>query len=609
MAFKELSRPILPQWAETVRQKYLAGEATVFILYGNVFDRTLISGKSYGVVSFLADVLLMDKKQRIFELSLDRGLKVLQGGSPEEKNEIYRHLEGKGLAGIFESLERRMRENPSNALIIPYSGSLLPAAEPQFLSLDERSAFIALHRWSLDEELSANDNLIILITESLAELNPALPANPRVAAIEIPMPDRTARDLAIRHYAPGMSNDQASHLADQTAGLRIVQLATIVASDAPQGLDEKQRAALIDDLLKGTPNAGERAAKLASITSGMTPDEIRQLIDPARSLPEAEDPYEEMIEVVRRRKRELIVKECSGLIEFIEPRYGLEAVGGNEHIKHELMEIARLIKSGDRSRAPMGLLAVGAMGAGKTFVIKAFLKEAGLSGIALKNFRSKWVGSTEANLEKVLSTVKAMGPIALVIDEGDRSFGNQSEDSDGGTSSRVIARLKEFMSDPENRGQVLFILMTNRPDKLDTDIKRPGRLDRKIPFFYAETAAERADIITAILTRYGVTGSIEKSALEKICEPLEGYSNADLEALTLLALEFAEREKTGVDEKLFLQAIDDFMPPRDVAMLRYMELLAVFETSRRSLLPQRFRTMSPEQLHEKLAEFRLQIKH
>jgi SpoVK/Ycf46/Vps4 family AAA+-type ATPase len=608
MAFQESTRPVLPGWAETVRQKYLAGEASVFILYGNVFDRTLVSGKSYGLVSFLAEVLLREKKQRIFELSLDRGLKVLQGGSLEENNEIYRHLEGKGLAGIFESLERRLRTTPSNAVIIPYAGTLLPAAEPQFLSLDERSAFIALHRWSLDAELAAQDNLILLITETLAELNPALPTNPRVAAIEIPMPDRTTREQAIRHYASGMSADQARHLADQTAGLRIVQLATIVASDTPQGLDQQQRAALIDDLLQGTPNASERAAKLAAITSGMTPDEIRQLIDPARSLPEAENPYEEMIEVVRQRKRELIEKECSGLIEFIEPRHGLEAVGGNEHIKKELLEIARLIKSGDRNRAPLGLLAVGAMGAGKTFVIKAFLKEAGLSGIALKNFRSKWVGSTEANLEKVLSTVKAMGPIALVIDEGDRSFGNQSEDSDGGTSSRVIARLKEFMSDPENRGQVLFILMTNRPDKLDTDIKRPGRLDRKIPFFYAESGAERAAIVNAILARYGVTCAIDPAVIEKICEPLEGYSNADLEALVLLALEFADREKSPLDERLLALAVDDFMPPREVAMLRYMEMLAVFETSRRSLLPQRFRMLSPEQIQEQLAELRRHLK-
>jgi len=50
----------------------------------------------------------------------------------------------------------------------------------------------------------------------------------------------------------------------------------------------------------------------------------------------------------------------------------------------QLLEIARLIRSGEGARAPMGLLAVGPMGAGKTFVIKAFLKEAGLSGVALK---------------------------------------------------------------------------------------------------------------------------------------------------------------------------------------------------------------------------------
>ncbi len=604
---EETGQTTLPQWAETLRQKYLAGEASVFILYGNVFDRTLTGGQSYGLVHFLADVMLAGKKERIYELSIDRGLKVLHGSNLDDKTELYRHLEGKGLAGIFESLERRMLATPSNALIIPYSDSLFPAAEPQFLSMDERSVSIALHRWSLDEDFSAKDNLVILISESLAQLNPNLPSNPRVAAVEVPIPDQISRWQAIRHYAPAMPEAQASRLAEQTAGLRVVQLAAIVAGDRHQGLNEQQRVSLINELLHGTPNAGERAAKLASITSGMTPDEIRQLIDPSRNLPNTEDPYEEMVEVVRRRKRELIENECSGLIEFIESRHGLEAVGGNADIKKELMEIARLIKTGDRSRAPMGLLAVGAMGAGKTFVIKAFLKEAGLSGIALKNFRSKWVGSTEANLERVLATVKAMGPIALVIDEGDRSFGNQSEDSDGGTSSRVIARLKEFMSDTENRGKVLFIIMTNRPDKLDTDIKRPGRLDRKIPFFYAENGLERVAVIEAILTRYQADSQIEAGQLEKLCEPLKGYSNADLEALALLAMEFAEREQRNIDEDLMAKAIDDFMPPREIAMLRYMEMLAVFETSRRSLLPQRFRSLSPEQVQEQLLTLRLQI--
>jgi len=615
-------RPPLPLWAETLRQKYLAGEAAVFVLYRNVFDRYRAGDDYRTLQPFLSEVLLRDNKQNIFELSIDRGVRVIQGGSAGERAELYRHLEGKGLSGIFESLERQMREQRSSALLIPYAGTIFPAAELHFLSLDERGAFTALHRWSLDAEFADRDNVVILVSESLADLSPALLTNPRVVAIELPMPDQPSRLAAIRHYAPAMPPAEAGELAGQTAGLRLIQLASIVASEAPQGMSHGQRRALIAGLLQGSPQAEERAEKLAAITAGMTPVEIRQIVDPTRTLPVSDDPAGEVLAVVRQRKRELIEKECAGLIEFIEPRHGLETVGGNEHIKGELLDIARLIQSGDRTRAPMGLLAVGPMGAGKTFVIKAFLKEAGLSGVALKNFRSKWVGSTEANLERVLATVKAMGPIALVIDEGDRSFGRQGDDADGGTSSRVIARLKEFMSDPENRGQVLFILMTNRPDKLDTDIKRPGRLDRKIPFFYAENASERAAVISAVCARYRVPLEVPEDALLAACETLEGYSNADLEALALLAAEFAERgarvadgtplpaaagRSAAVTPALLAQASEDFMPPQETAMVLYMEMLAVAETSRRSLLPQRFRSLSAVEVQDRLAELRRQI--
>ncbi len=617
-------RPALPAWAETLRQKYLAGEASVFVLYRNVFDRYRVGERYYTLLPFLSEVLLKDNKPHIYELSIDLGVRVIQGGSAEEKAALYRHLEGKGLNGIFESLERQMREQGSSALLIPYAGTLFPAAELHLLSLEERGAFTALHRWSLDEQFANRDNVVLLVSESLADLSPALLTHPRVLAIELPMPDRADRHAAIRHYAPGMPAAEAEPLADHTAGLRLIQLASIVASEAPQGMSQTQRRTLIAGLLQGSPQAAERADKLAAITAGMTPAEIRQLVDPTRALPGNSDPASEMMALVRQRKRELIEKECAGLIEFIEPRHGLDSVGGNAQIKGELLDIARLIQGGERARAPMGLLAVGPMGAGKTFVIKAFLKEAGLSGIALKNFRSKWVGSTEANLDRVLATVKAMGPIALLIDEGDRSFGRQGDDADGGTSSRVIARLKEFMSDPDNRGQVLFILLTNRPDKLDTDIKRPGRLDRKIPFFYAETAAERAAIMGAVFGRYRVPVDFPEEHLLAACERLEGYSNADLEALALLAAEFAERAQRtdlslplparagaaatpAVSREVLARAVEDFMPPQETAMVGYMEMLAVAETSRRSLLPQRFRSLSAREVQERLAELRRQI--
>lgn len=600
----------LPAWADAVRQKYLAGEASVFVLYRNVFDRYLTNtpanGTALSLVDFLAGVLLKENKQNIIEFSVDRGVRYLQGSSADERQILYAHLEGKGLGGIFDALERRMREQPSTAIIIPYAGTLFPATEAHFLSMEERAGLTALHRWSLDDALAAGDNVVLLITESLAEINPVLLTNPRVAAIELPMPDQTERSAAIRHYAPRMSAEQVARLASHTAGLRSIQLASIVAGEGP-GLSQAERLKLIAQLLAGTPNAAARAEKLADITAGMTPDEIRRLIDPERPPEPDSDPDQEMLAAVRKRKRELIEKECAGLIEFVTPRHGLEVVGGNEHIKSELLAIAQAVRAGDRTRSPMGLLAVGPMGAGKTFVIKAFLKEAGLTGVALKNFRSKWVGATESNLERVLATVKAMGPIALVIDEGDRSFGSGGgDDNDGGTSSRVIARLKEFMSDPENRGQVLFILMTNRPDKLDTDIKRPGRLDRKIPFFYADSAAERAAVVAAILRRYD-GGDLDIGTLETLCADMEGYSNADLEAVALLALEFAGRAGRGLDAALFAEAVADFIPPQEHDMIRYMELLAVAETSRRSLMPPRFKSMSAADLRAELSALRQKI--
>ncbi len=596
----------LPAWADTVRQKYLAGEASVFVLYRNVFDRYLANSTALSLVDFLSGVLLKENKKAIIEFSVDRGVRYLQGSNVDDRQLLYSHLEGKGLGGIFDALERRMREQPSTAIVIPYAGTLFPATEPHFLSMEERAALTALHRWSLDDALAAGDNVVLLITESLAEINPVLLTNPRVAAIELPMPDQAERSAAIRHFAPRMPEAQVARLAGHTAGLRTIQLASIVAGEGP-GLSQGERLKLIAQLLAGTPNAAARAEKLADITAGMTPDEIRRLIDPERPPEPDSDPDQEMLAAVRKRKRELIEKECAGLIEFVEPRHGLEVVGGNEHIKSELLAIAQAVRAGDRTRSPMGLLAVGPMGAGKTFVIKAFLKEAGLTGVALKNFRSKWVGATESNLERVLATVKAMGPIALVIDEGDRSFGSGGgDDNDGGTSSRVIARLKEFMSDPENRGQVLFILMTNRPDKLDTDIKRPGRLDRKIPFFYADSAAERAAVTAAILRRYD-GGGLDAGTLETLCADMDGYSNADLEAVALLALEFAGRAGRNLDAELFAEAVADFIPPQEHDMIRYMELLAVAETSRRSLMPPRFKSMSATDLRAELSALRLKI--
>jgi SpoVK/Ycf46/Vps4 family AAA+-type ATPase len=251
------------------------------------------------------------------------------------------------------------------------------------------------------------------------------------------------------------------------------------------------------------------------------------------------------------------------------------------------------------------------MGTGKTFVAEAFAKECGLTTIKLKNFRSKWVGATEGNLEKILSVIRAIGQVVVIVDEGDRAFGNTDGEGDGGTSSRVIARIKEFMSDTSNRGRILFLVMTNRPDKLDVDLKRAGRLDRKIPFLYSQTPEEVEQVARAVIRKNKVRTDADLPSIRAgFSQKLVGYSNADVEAVVLMANDDAAREaggETAVEARHFARAAGDYFPSRDVELLEYMELLAVFETSSRRLLPAKYASMTPEELDSRLRQLRLSV--
>jgi SpoVK/Ycf46/Vps4 family AAA+-type ATPase len=291
-------------------------------------------------------------------------------------------------------------------------------------------------------------------------------------------------------------------------------------------------------------------------------------------------------------------------VEFVEPAHGFEVVGGMEEVKKDLLVIAESIREGRTSRVPMGILFTGPMGTGKTFVAEAFAKECGLTTIKLKNFRSKWVGATEGNLEKILNVIRAIGQVVVIIDEGDRAFGNTDGEGDGGTSSRVIARIKEFMSDTSNRGRILFLVMTNRPDKLDVDLKRAGRLDRKIPFLYVQTPEEVELVARALLRKNKINTDVDLATIrDGFSSKLVGYSNADIEAVILLANEDAARESGGDAPVLashFQRAAIDYFPSRDVELLEYMELLAVFESSSRRLLPAKYATLTPEELDTRL---------
>ena len=605
---------LLPVWAEDLRRRYLRGEASMFVLHGNVYDVVIQQKLMLSLTEFLTDVLLKGSKDTVAVYNVATGVRFAKRDASVTNIEDLILAPDK--ARVFVALERLLVGATKTAVIIEYAEAVAPAGDPSFQGDADRAAVVTLHRWSALPEIERGDNVVLLIAENLTDLSPKLVSNPKVAVVEVPMPDRETRKSAALLADTRLTERDAERYADITAGLKAIQISSILTPPPPAEEESAAREQFIAGLLGGGPDAAQRAHKLAALTADMTRDEIKKLLAPTAAQPTpdekipspAERARKETDRLIATRKREILERECFGLVEFVEPAHGFEVVGGMEEVKKDLLVIADSIREGRTSRVPMGILFTGPMGTGKTFVAEAFAKECGLTAIKLKNFRSKWVGATEGNLEKILNVIKAIGQVVVIIDEGDRAFGNTDGEGDGGTSSRVIARIKEFMSDTSNRGRILFLVMTNRPDKLDVDLKRAGRLDRKIPFLYAQTPEEVEMIARALIRKNKIDTQVDLATIrDGFASKLVGYSNADIEAVILMANDDAAREAgtaAPVTAEHLQRAASDYFPSRDVELLEYMELLAVFEASSRRLLPAKYAAITPEELDARLRALR-----
>lgn len=601
---------ILPPWADDLRRRYLRGEASIFVLHGNVYDMVLSGGRTLTLTDFLGNVLLKDSKETVAVYNVATGIRFLK--RPGDLSNMDEMLLSTEKPRVLAAIERLLMTSTRAAVILEYAEVLSPAGDPNFQSEADRAAVVTLHRWSFLPEIERSDNVVILIAENLAELSPKLVSNPKVAVVDVPMPDRETRKGAAALADRTLTEKETDRYAEITAGLKSIQILTILTPPPVSETETRDREAFISGILGSGTDVPERARKLAQLTAGLNRDEITKLLAPGASPVEkvesdrADAARQEVDRLIARRKREIIERECFGLVEFVEPQHGFDVVGGMEEVKKDLSVIAASIRDGQTARVPMGVLFTGPMGTGKTFVAEAFAKECGLTTIKLKNFRSKWVGATEGNLEKILNVIRAIGQVVVIIDEGDRAFGNTDGEGDGGTSSRVIARIKEFMSDTSNRGRILFLVMTNRPDKLDVDLKRAGRLDRKIPFLYCQTPEEVENIARAQVRKNKVKTTVDFTAIrDSFSKKLVGYSNADIEAVILMALDDAARDGLKeVSEDRFVHAAADYFPSRDVELLEYMELLAVFEASSRRLLPAKYANVTPEELDLRLRTLR-----
>ncbi|HAH07695.1 MAG TPA: AAA family ATPase [Elusimicrobia bacterium] len=545
----------LPKWARELADKYVSGAASLFVLYGNVNDWVpLREPKSLRFVS-LSDFLkeaVFGTRDAVLHFDQSGGITV----NADAAQDFWRTVEAMDTAA-GTAFSKKLPKNPADALlvidrfiraktlgegkkkasvalIVSFAHMVAPRGDVSFMSQEDFRTLITLQKWANDPAFSRSDVTIVLVTASLQDMNEALVNNPFTAKIQVPLPDEEerlefARSSQIPVQFQGLTPET---FAKQTNALSRVDIETM--------LREAQRAGKLD------------------------------------------------LAFVSAKKKELIEKSCYGLLEFLEPRYTLDAVEGLAAAKQRLREDITLIKKGCWDALPMGYLLCGPVGTGKTFLSTCAIGELGIPCVQLLNFRSKWVGATEGNLEKILMTLRALGPVGVIIDEADAFMGSRDDEGDSGTSGRIFAQFASQMGDTKYRGKILWFLLTCRPDRLPVDIKRQGRVEVHIPLFYPQTPEEKAQLFVAMSKK--VQWAVEPKDVDPGWAQGKKLSGADIEAILVGAKRRSLLDDGKKERKTYLkEAAEGFIPSTSPVEVRYQELAAVLECTDAAFLPELLR--------------------
>ncbi|HEX7377968.1 MAG TPA: ATP-binding protein [Pirellulales bacterium] len=539
-----------PAWSKELADLYFSGTTCLFLLHGNVHDLVRVSNGGNDAWCNLPEFLatqLFGNWDVVLHYDLGRGLRPLAGSDAARLQTMVQRLSARlgdpgawprdpdqVLSLIDRYLERSLVDEADAkkriAIVFAYSQYLAPAGDLTALARGDAARLVRLLGWAQNPYLKRANVAFCLIADKLTELNDRLVQSPHTAAIHVPLPatdERRRFALAAR-----LAADAAERIADMTNGLSLVNLNVLLATRKAEGESEA---------------AGR----------------FRQL------------------------KKTLIERQCQGLVEFVEPKHTLDLVVGHTAARRRLVEDARWISQGRLDAAPMGYLITGPVGTGKTFLAECYAGSIGIPCVKLRNFRSKYVGETEGNLEQVLTVLRSLGPVVVIIDEADAALGSRRAEGDSGTSSRVFSMIASQMGDTTYRGKIVWMLLTSRPDLLPIDLKRQGRAEVHIPLFYPQDADELRQMFQAMARKNKI--SLAADAASGVASDKQ-LSGADVESLALAARRIsltAGREQ--VTQADLAQALAEFLPSAQGLEKEMQELAAVLECTQQSFLTEDWR--------------------
>jgi len=538
----------LPIWASEIVARYESGAAGQFIVHGNVADRMLMrlpEGPKLGRLNdYLLDVLLPRFQVVLsydpgFGLRVERGREIFaEWPALKEIGEMpSQPLLAVRVVARFLQYARNLRAVGAKSVtvaVVMRDAQLYVPVLPQSLNHELSAIASIIRSWGSDTTLAAQGQAVFLQADRINNLHPLVANNPRAADIEIPLPDPAELAGALQVLAP----------------------------ECPKALG-------------GITDFSRIAARLAGTSIAALEAFLRRRNHAGSPLGDAD---------LGELRKALVERDAGELIDFIEPDRTLDDVIGLEGVKTRLKQDLELWRQDEIEAMPMGYLFCGPVGTGKTYLAECLAGEAGVPVVTLRNFRDRWVGSTEANLEKIFALLHALGRCIVFIDEADQALGRRASGSgDSGVSSRVYSMIAAEMSDTRNRGKILWVLASSRPDLIEVDLKRPGRVDVKVPIFPTATHEEGMILLAALCKRRGIPlDDAAKTALLPLVPPW--LTPGAAEALAVKAYRLT-KTGTPLAADALRASLQGYRPPVDPAIIRAQMRLAAEEATDAEFVP------------------------
>lgn len=525
-------------WFNEFLSKYKSGISHEFLFYFNVKD---LMDNTRNLFRYLDDEFI---KQRNFSIvafyDISRGLTFLEPAMEREFNMIT----GNEVSNLFRSMPSKIfpyidtaLRSTKMALFIDHAEKIVPAGDLGSMTLEERMALIWLSEWSVNPRISAVGSTIFMLADNLADISREFlkPAY-RIEPVLVELPNEEERKSYIEYL-----------LEDKTAHSEI-------------SLEE-----------------------FAKLSSGLNRKSIKdiKLKAEAEGVPITFD-------FIKQKKHDVLQKEYGDVLEFIYPEIGFDNLGGMDAAKAYLTKnIIEPIRRGDSRRVPMGILLCGPSGTGKTLLVEALAKSSGFNCVKIDMSRilGQYVGESEKNFKKCLLGAKSQEPVIVFVDEIDTAF-RRGESGDSGVSRNIFSEFLQFTSNTNNRGRIIFIAATNRPDLLDAALKRAGRFDKKIPILLPELE-ERAQIFKIVINKYCIDTNIQDFL--PYSKLAENYTGAEIDTVVRKAYELACNKKEGhpvITGTILKEALKKCRPStQDV---EFMTELALAECDDIDLLPKKY---------------------